>query len=237
MFFRVICLQLWPVNPELEPKRWCICICILCELTCDMSSWLYFEATTNSGQKMKFVFSLLVLQMPRPVPAVSSCVPTASAWPPSTCATVTTTVETAATSSSAPPLWPAGPITSAATPRSACHSCGAATGTLTALTAQTRGRSAAAGTASCSGGQTAPWGSSAAPMASAFAWRGSVTETRTARTSLTSRTVVSSCFLVKFSWCIIYNFSKAALLNLDTENDAVLLNTQHSFYLGYKLVG
>jgi len=142
--------------------------------------------------------------MPKPAPAVSSCVATASAWPPSTCATATTTVETAATSSSVRPLWPAGPTISAVTPPSVCRSCGAATETPTAPTVQTKGRSAAAATGSPTrrtAGQTALLESSAVPTGSVWGWAGSVTEIRTARTSLTSPTAVSL-----FSWQLIAPF-------------------------------
>lgn len=117
----------------------------------------------------KLLFLLLVLQMPRPAPAVSSCAPTASAWPPSTYATVTTTAETAATSSSVSPLLPAGPTISVVTPQSVCRSCGAVTATPTAPTVQMRGQSAAAGTGShtcLTAGQTALLGSFAVPMGS-----------------------------------------------------------------------
>lgn len=132
--------------------------------------------------------------MPKPVPVVSLCAPTESAWPPPMCATAMTTVETAATSSSAPPLWPAGPTTSAAIPQSVCRSCGAATGTPTALTVPTRGRSAAVATGhhTCStDGPTAPVGSFGVPTVNVWGWRGSAMATQTARTNLMSLTVVS----------------------------------------------
>lgn len=147
-----------------------------------------------------FLFFLFVLQMPKPAPAGSSCVPTASAWPPSTYATVTTTVETAVMSSSVPPLWPADPTISAATPPSVCHSCGAAMETPIALTVQTRVRSAAAamGSRTClTAGPTALLRSSAVPTGSVCGWPGSVMEIPTARTSLMSLTAVS------FSFCLV----------------------------------
>lgn len=132
--------------------------------------------------------------MPKPAPLVSLCAPTESAWPPPTCATAMTTVGTAATSSSAPPLWPAGRITSAAIPQSVCRSCGAATETPTALTVPTRGRSAAAvtGRRTCStDGPTALLGSFGVPMVNVWGWRGNAMATQTARTNLMSLTVVS----------------------------------------------
>lgn len=145
--------------------------------------------------------------MPKPAPAVSSCVPTASAWPPSTCATATTTVETAATSSSVPPPWPVGPTISAVTPRSVCRSCGAATETPTALIVRMRGRNAVVATASrtCpTDGRTALLGSFAVPTGSVCGWPGSVMEIQTARTSLMSLTAVSS---VSFYLAGAYTFS------------------------------
>lgn len=132
--------------------------------------------------------------MPKPVPVASLCAPTESAWPPPTCATAMTTVGTAATSSSAPPLWPAGRTISAAIPQSVCRSCGAATETPTALTVPTRGQSAAAATGhrTCStDGPTAPLASFGAPTVNVWGWRGNVMATQTARTNLTSLTVVS----------------------------------------------
>lgn len=149
--------------------------------------------------------------MPKPAPAVSSCVPTASAWPPTTCVTVTTTVATAAMSSSVPPLWPAGPTTSAVTPRSVCRSCGAATETPTAPTVRTRGRSAAAATASrtcLTAGQTALPGSFAVPTGSVWGWPGNVMEIQTAKTSLMSLTAVS------FSHIFLHTFSVVPRLSL-----------------------
>lgn len=141
------------------------------------------------------IFLILLLQMPKPVPLVSLCAPTESAWPSPTCATVMMTAGTAATSWSAPPLWPAGRTTSAATPRSVCRSCGAATETPTAPTAPTRGRSAAVATGRrtcCStDGPTARLRSFGVPTASVWGWHGNVTATQTARTNLMSLTVVS----------------------------------------------
>lgn len=163
----------------------------------------------------KFYSFLLIFQMPKPAPAESSCVPTASAWPPSTCATVMTTVEMAAMSSSVPPLWPVDPTISAATPQSVYRSCGAATETPTAQTAQMRGLSAAAAMESrtcLTAGQTAPPASFAVPMGSVCGWHGNVTEIQTARTSLMSLTAVSFLLCLFKTLCLLPLISYLYLL-------------------------
>lgn len=145
---------------------------------------------------LSVLFFPSVLQMPKPARAESSCVPTASAWPPSMCATGMMTVEMVVMNSSAPRRWPAGQTICAATPPSVCRWCGPATETQIARIVQTRGRSAAAETGSTrtTAGPTARQRNSAVTTGSVCGSPGSVMEILTARTNLMSLTAVSFSF-------------------------------------------